>query len=389
MSLTFDSNGVQISTFDEIFQALVDGYKEIYGTDIIVDQESPDGQRIGIESTLRYDTESAIAWLYSQIDPDLNTGDMQQVIAKFSGIYLLASSRSQWDLTVNVSRDITLPSGYTVADQNGVEWFLDSDVDLTTGDNAITFLAVEWGGVVGVSSGSSFTQSTPELYVNSISASADATTGREEETEEEFRVRRKNSTENPSFSTAGAMYAKLAQIQGVSDLYVHENYTNTDDAVRDIEAHTLWAVIEGGSLDDIGEVIVKQRLGNTKGSVLVDYADVLTRPDGTTLTLQNPHYIDRPDYIPLYVRLTTSLTTIGESIDTDAIKEKIASFSFRIFQYVQAGELYAKAYIDNYNYVVSDLEISLDGLTWTDERLFSGYGGKFTLDTDDIAITVA
>lgn len=389
MTFAFNENGVQTDTFEEIFEALDAGYREIYGQDIITDQESPDGQRIGIETTLRYDLESFAAWLYSQIDPDLNTGDMQQIIAKLAGVYLLAASRSQWDLEVEVSRNITLPSGYTVADQNGVEWFLDSDVSVLSGSNSVTFLAVEWGSVSGVASGSEFTQSTPENYVTSISAGADAVKGREEETVEEFRLRRKMSTENPSQSTNGAIYAKLAALPGVTDLQVYDNPDSTYDVERDIPAHFMWVVIDGGSLDDIGEVMAKQRLGGTKGDITTTYTDTLTKPNGDPFYLVNEQKIDRSTTVNLYVRLTATQKTVTSNIDVDAIKEKLAAIKFYIGQAQQAGELYDYAYIDNFNYIVSDLEISLDGVTWTAKSEFPGYDGKFLIDTANVTITEA
>jgi len=401
MSLTFDENGVQTNTYDEIFQRLVDGYKTIYGTDIDIDQDSPDGQRVGIETTLRFDIESALAWIYSQLDPDLNNGDMQQIIAKLAGIYLLASSRSQWDLEVETDRVLTLPSGYTITDNNNQDWFLETPVDLLLSANNVTFKSKLWGDISGVASGSSFTQATPELGILSISASLDAVKGREEETEEQFRVRRKRSVENPSQSTIGAIYAKLAQLPGVVDLQVYDNSSDTlnvitgssnPDAINNpepitIDVHTMWVVIEGGTLDDIGEVIAKQRLGNTKGNVTVSYTDELTKPDATTVFIINEHQIDRQDDVDLYVKLTATQKVSGSAIDTAAIKNSIASYAFIIGQYIQAGELYPLSYIQNFNYVVSDLEVSLDGVTYTDEQIFSGYAGKLKIDVANIDIT--
>lgn len=386
MSLTFDQNGVQTSTYSEIFQNLDSGYRGIYGTDIITDQESPDGQRIGIETTLRFDVESAFAWLYSQIDPDFNTGDMQQIIGKLSGIVLLPSSRSQWDLTITSDRDTTLPSGYTILDNNNQEWFVNSDIQITTGDTVVTFLSVLWGEISGIASGSSFTQSTPELGVLSISASSDALQGREEETEEQFRLRRQSSTENPAQSTVGAIYAKLAQLNGVTDLEVLDNSTNAYDSDRDLDPHTMWCIIEGGSLVDIGEVIAKQRLGNTKGAITVTYTDELVKPNGTVFYLNNDHQIDRPTYLPLYIRLTATRRSSTSPIDIDAIKANLESHPVFINQNLQAGELYPSSYIENYNYIVSDLEVSLDGVSWTDGEVSSGYGGKFTIDVSDIEV---
>lgn len=402
MTLKFDADGVQTSTFNEIYQNLDAGYRTIYGNDIITDQESPDGQRIGIETTLRFDVESAFAWLYSQIDPDLNNGDMQQVIGKLSGLSLLPSSRSQWDITVTADRNLTLPNGYTITDNNNQEWFIDSDLPINSGDTTVTFLSKLWGDVVGIAAGSTFTQSTPELGVTSISTIVDATVGRNEETEEEFRLRRQSSTENPSQSTIGAIYAKLSQGNGVSDVAVYDNSSSTPDQITGssnkdlidssesvtISPHTLWVVIDGGSLDDIGEVIAKHRLGNTKGSVKVSYTDTLTRPDGSELLVINEHFIDRSTQVDLHVRLTATQTKVGSVIDTDAIKNKLLQKRFYIGEYVQAGELYPSVYIDNFNYIPSDLEISLDGVAWTDERLFSGFDGKFNLDVSNITITV-
>lgn len=401
MSLTFDDNGVQTNTWSEIFDALDGGYRSIYGTDIITDQESPDGQRIGIETTLRFDLESAFSWLYSQLDPDFNTGDMQQVIGKLSGLVLLPASRSQWDITINMDRVKTLPSGYTITDNNNQDWFLDSDVDVIIGDNEITFLSSLWGDITGIASGSSFTQSTPELGVVSISTLVDATQGREEETEEEFRIRRQRSTENPAQSTIGAIYAKLAQLNGVTDLQVYDNASSAADQITGssnpdilngsnavtIDIFTMWVVIEGGSLDDIGEVMAKQRLGNTKGDVEVTYTDTLTKPNGDTLSIINSHNISRPTYKDLHVRFTATQNVSGSTIDTDAIKNKLIALKFETGQYVYADNLYQSTLIDNRNYNITDLEISLNGSTWTDERVFSGYDGKLSISVGNITIT--
>lgn len=43
-----DSNGLQIKTLDEIVGAIVTALQIIYGVDINVSQNSPDGQLIGI-----------------------------------------------------------------------------------------------------------------------------------------------------------------------------------------------------------------------------------------------------------------------------------------------------------------------------------------------------
>jgi hypothetical protein len=386
MTLKFDRNGVETNTFAELFSRLVEGYKVIYGPDIDVAQNTPDGQRIGIETSLRFDLESLFAQLYSQIDPDLNNGDMQQIIAKLAGLYLLPSSRSQWDLVVTSDRAGTLPSGYTITDSNNQDWFLDSTVSVAIGTNNITFLSYLWGSVIGLSS-SSFTQATPEPGISTITASVNAVIGRQEETEEAFRVRRKRSIENPAQSTNGAIYAKMAQLAGVTDLQVYDNQTSVYEAARNLNAHTMWVVIEGGSLDDIGEVMAKQRLGGTKGTVDVTYTDKLTKPNGTPVSIISEAKIQRPTYKNLYIRLTATQRISGSAVDIAAIKAKLGLFSVEIGVPVPAGELYEFSYIDNFNYIVSALDVSLNGIDWTDQEVSPDYEGKFVIDAANITVT--
>lgn len=401
MSLAFNDEGISIDELQDIVARLENGYRNIYGNDIVLDQDTPDGQRIGIESSLYHDMQLFAQWLYSQMDPDLNSGDMQQVIGKLSNTFLLPATQSQRDLVINMEYAATLPEGYTLTDQSNQQWYLDSDVNVVAGDNNVTFLSVLWGDITGYA-GDTFTQSTPENGVLSITANVDAITGRNEETPEEFRTRRQRSTQNPSQGTVGSIYAKLAQLNGVTDIAVYDNGSNQFDTLTastnqflvdnnepvSIEPHTIWAVVEGGSLDDIGEVLAKHNLGNSKGDLQVTYTETLTSPNGNEVTYTTYNQVDRPECIDLYVRLTATQTITGAAVDEAAIQNKLAATQFNIGQYIQAAELSDRAYIDNYNYILSDLEISLDGVTWTDERVFSGYNGKLSIDPANVTVNV-
>lgn len=245
MALQFDNNGLQVDTFREIFQALSDGYKTIYGQDIDLDQESSDGQRVALEAQARADMEAALQWLYSQMDPDFNTGDMQQIIGKLHGLYLRPGSRSQRDLKVTTDRPVLLYSGYKIQDQANQVWFIRQDVTVQAGTTAVTFFAQNFGKVTGLMA-DTFTQITPEPGVLSVISDTEAVVGRDEETPEEFRQRRNRSLENPATGSTGAIFAKVAQLPGVTDLNIDENDTKVDDEVTGIPANSVWLVVEGG-----------------------------------------------------------------------------------------------------------------------------------------------
>ena len=107
MKPNFTAEGIQIQTFEEIFNELVVGYQAIYG-DIDFSQNTKDGQVVGIEANLLLDLQSFGAYVATQLDPDFATGFMLRVIAKLCGISPRPATFSQWDLTVNSTRDLTL-----------------------------------------------------------------------------------------------------------------------------------------------------------------------------------------------------------------------------------------------------------------------------------------
>ncbi|EKN3889816.1 TPA: baseplate J/gp47 family protein [Yersinia enterocolitica] len=389
MALQFNNNGLEIDTFRDLFQTLSDAYKSIYGQDIDLDQESPDGQRVAIEAQARTDIEASIQWLYSQMDPDFNTGDMQQIIAKLHGLYLRPGSRSQRDLNVATDRPVFLYSGYKIRDQSNQVWFVRQNVTIPAGTTTVTFFAQDFGKVTGLIA-DTFTQLTPELGVLSITADAVAVVGRDEETPEEFRQRRNRSLENPATGSTGAIFAKVAQLTGVTDLNVGENDTKIDDVLTGIPANSIWLVAEGGSVSEIVEVMVKQKGGGTgtKGSVIGRYIETLIRPDGTTLQIAHDMQFDRPIYKPLHINLTAKRKVTNDPVDLDTLKETLAKRVMHIGEEIDANEFYADGYgSGRVNYVLTNLKISIDGITFTDAELSPGFQGKFTLDVANISIT--
>ncbi|EMU5280898.1 baseplate J/gp47 family protein [Yersinia enterocolitica] len=389
MALQFNNNGLEIDTFRDLFQTLSDAYKSIYGQDIDLDQESPDGQRVAIEAQARTDIEASIQWLYSQMDPDFNTGDMQQIIAKLHGLYLRPGSRSQRDLNVATDRPVFLYSGYKIRDQSNQVWFVRQNVTIPAGTTTVTFFAQDFGKVTGLIA-DTFTQLTPELGVLSIIADAVAVVGRDEETPEEFRQRRNRSLENPATGSTGAIFAKVAQLTGVTDLNVGENDTKIDDVLTGIPANSIWLVAEGGSVSEIVEVMVKQKGGGTgtKGSVIGRYIETLIRPDGTTLQIAHDMQFDRPIYKPLHINLTAKRKVTNDPVDLDTLKEALAKRVMHIGEEIDANEFYADGYgSGRVNYVLTNLKISIDGITFTDAELSPGFQGKFTLDVANISIT--
>ena len=61
--LIIDDKGVTVQTLDDVIDELSDGYRAIYGQDINIAPDTPDGQRIGLEAQARKDADDIIQLL--------------------------------------------------------------------------------------------------------------------------------------------------------------------------------------------------------------------------------------------------------------------------------------------------------------------------------------
>ena len=384
----FTIEGISIQTFDEIFEELAEGYRAIYGQDINLDQDSPDGQRIAIEAKARLDLQTFAAQLYSQIDPDFSAGDFQNKIIKWAGIERGPATKSTVDVTITTDRNITLEAGYIVKDLTEQEWETTDENSLVIGANTITLTAVLFGNVEA--DADTITEPiTIVLGVLSVTNPLAATSGLDEETDEELRIRRNQSLENASYSTTGGLFAKLANLTGVDDLAVYENDTKIDDPITGIDANSLWVVILGGEVSDIAEVIAKNKTGGTglKGIEEATFEETVIRPDGTDFIIEHEIKYDRPTDVPLFITLTAVTKDPSNPVDEDLIKAKIAGKNYTLNETAVASELYAFGYQAGTHLILTDLLISDDDVIFVDDDITNDLDQRFTIDVANITIS--
>lgn len=388
MKPQFTADGIQVQTFQEIYDELAEGYREIYGEDINLEPDSPDGQRVGIEAQARLDLQTYGLTLYQQIDPNFAIGIALNRLIKLSGITRRPPARSQADVTVTTDRPLTLPADYAVEDDLGQSWTTLSSVDLVNGANTVTLFAENFGAVEA--DANTITEPvTVVIGVQSVTNPLAAQVGRDEETDEELRIRRNRSLENPGYSTQGQLYAALANLPGVTDLQVYENFTDTYDPDLDMGPHSIWAVVEGGDVAEIIETIAKSKTQGTaiKGAVTGTYTETLFKPSGDEYFIVHQMEFDRPDYVALQVRMNATRRNPSVPVDTALIEQEIAKRSYEIGDNALASELYFNAYQAGNRFIATDMEISFDGVTWTDERLESGPEEKIRIDVTDVTVT--
>ena len=384
----FTPDGIQVQTFQEIYDELAAGYRAIYGEDINLDPNSPDGQRVAILTQLVLDAQSFGALEYNQRDPDFALGQSLNSIIKLSGISRRPATRSQVDVDVTTDRPLTLPLDYAVEDDLGQAWTTLNAIAVSAGVTTVTLFAENFGAV----------EADPATVVNpvtvvigvlSVTNTDPAVVGIDEETDQELRVRRNRSLETPQSSSTGRIFTALASLPNVTDVAVYENDTDITD-VDGIPAHSLWVVVEGGAVDDIVESMTKNKTGGKGlvGAVTGTFSEDVLRPDGSTFTIVHDMTFDRPSLVPVLVRLTATRKDAADPVDEALIAQEIAKRIFVIGKNLLASDLYRLAFNAGDNYIPTALEISDDsGVTWTDGRILTAPDQKFTLDAADVTVT--
>jgi len=384
----FTPEGIQVQTFQEIYDELAAGYRAIYGEDINLDPDSPDGQRVAIETQLVLDAQSFGALEYNQRDPDFALGQSLNSIIKLAGISRRPDTRSQVDVVVTTDRPLTLPPDYAVEDDLGQAWTTLNAIDIPPGETTVTLFAENFGAV----------EADPATVVNpvtvvigvlSVTNPTAATVGIDEEADQDLRVRRNRSLETPQSSSTGRMFTALASLPNVTDVAVYENDTDTTDS-DGIPAHSLWVVVEGGAVADIIETMTKNKTGGKGmvGAVTGTFIEDFKRPNGTTFTIVHSMTFDRPVDVPVLVRLDATRKDAANPVDEALISQAVAARTFNIGENLLAGDLYRLAFNAGENFIPTNLEISQDGgATYTDGRILSDLNEKFSIAAGDVAVT--
>lgn len=388
MTIEFTEQGLQIETLQEITDRLITGFKSIYGPDINVAPDSPDGQRIGIYAKEIADMQAYQLLNYNQQDPDFATGQVLRSKIKYAGITARPATKSQADVSVTSNRITVLPQGFTIQDEIGQNWLVADDEPVAVGTTIVTFFAENFGAIEA-SANTINKIITIVPGVLSVNNTAAATPGVNEETNEQLRSRRRKSVQLPAVTPLGSIIARIANTAGVTDVVGYENDTDDYDPEYDLDAHHFWMIVEGGAVSDIVESMAYSKTGGagTKGSTTGAFNEIIVRPNGSEFLIPHIMNFDRPTPIPIFIRLEAKRKNPDQPVPIGTIADKLIEYDYLTGDLVIASELYDAVYDAGDTFIAYDLEISLNGTSWTDISIDPGYDGKPFIDPSNITIS--
>ena len=390
MPNSIGANGLTTMTQQELVDYFTTQYQEIYGPDINLSSDTPDGQMMMIFIQSILDILDFLTQINSQFDPDEAYGKILDQRVAINGIQRQAGTHTVTNITVVTSQALTLygldqdsQEIYTVQDNSGNKWnLIETSVISVAGSNVLVFQAENPGAVLSVPN----TITTPVTVVLGVSSVNNptlyTTLGINEETDYQLKIRRQKSVSLSSQGYLQGLIAALENIPGIVSVFIYENDTGSTDG-DGIPSHSIWVIVSGSANNaDIANAIYTKR--NAGCGMKGDQEFNITQADGT-------NFIIRWDVVvaeTLFIKFTaTSLDGVNPPNIAAIRSGLVTSFVPGVYEKVNINDLATQVQaIDNNTLVTNSGFSTTLGGSYTNTLLPSAKNKQFAVSQVNIII---
>lgn len=288
--------GLTIQNYSDIVSEILNGTASfagmysIYGPNINVNPNSPDGQMINIVALSKEDMLQLIQQVNASFDPDQAVGTVLDQRCAINGVLRQVGTYTVTNVSVSATQAATLQgldlypaAPFTVSDSSGNQFQLVTTYAFVgPGTQVLAFQAALIGAVQTVTN-TITTIVTPQLGITSVNNPTSATvTGVTGQSDASLKIDRRKGISMASRGFLESIVDNVAQVSGVSYVTVIEN--NTGSTVAPVPAYSIWVIVVGGVQLDVATAI-----NNTRSFGAGMYgatSQVVTNPNGSTITIK-------------------------------------------------------------------------------------------------------
>ncbi|HBL6965934.1 TPA: baseplate J/gp47 family protein [Morganella morganii] len=365
------SSGVIIPDTAELRAAVEDEFRSVFGQDLDVSPETPQGVLITMETENRDAVVRNNAELANQINPDIAGGVFLDAIWALTG-------GQRWDATQSILTQVEfggvpgtiIPKGSLAETKTG-DQFATTKPLIIGKDGKITgdMRAVETGPVE-CPAGKLNTVASSVLGWETVSNPTNAVLGRVAESDLQSRRRRKLTLAKNTVSVGEAITSALYELEGVRSLAYRENYTDTPMSLDGITLvpHSVYVCVEGGESGEIARALLRTKtIGAAfNGSEEVEVPEPVS---GQIYTVK----FDRAKEIVLFCRVTVkqtpldAQTIIPAAVESWARGETEGDGGLVVGREVSPFEIAAGINASEPRLFVTRVELSPNGTDWSSD----------------------
>lgn len=388
--------GVIVPDTAETLNTVRDEYRAAFGDDLDVSAETPQGVLITAETESRDAVARNNAELANQINPNQAGGVFLDALwALMGGARFTASPSLLRDVALTGIPGTLIPAGSIASVGSlGAEFELISAVTLDGGGQGAGTFQCTTLGPVSVSAGGLTNIVSAVLGWETVSNPVAAEEGRPEETDAAARRRRRLTLGLQGLSLPEAITSIIYDLTGVRSAAFRENTTNATITIEgvDLVAHSIYLCVDGGTDEDIALALLRKKTmgAGWNGTTTVT---VVEANSGQSYDVK----FSRPEAVTVYARAT--VTTSGPYPDVaGAVRAAILAYAngdrpgepgLGVGVDVSAFELAGAVNRDDAPIFVNNMELSLDGVTYSNATIPITIAEKASIVSGNIAVVVS
>lgn len=324
----YGPNGFTVPDESAILTGALADNNAAFGGNLNPALNTPQGQLASSETAIVGDSFAMFLWFVNNVDPAYSSGRMQDAIGRIYFISRIAGSPTVQPVLCSGLTGVVIPQGTLLQDQSGNLWLADTTgtVD-STGATLINFSCQDNGPVAP--------PVTLSIYQNvfgfdNAAPSGDAVLGRTVESASQFEYRRALSTGLNSMGPLNAVYAAVAQLIDVLDVYTTQNNTNAPATIGGVSigANSIYVCVLGGTATEVAQAIYTRKMpgcgmtGNT--TVAVPDPNPAYQPPVPTINIT----FQVPMVVPFSVLVTiTNSSAVPSDAATQVDNAVVAAFA--------------------------------------------------------------
>lgn len=259
------AQGLVFPSFTDIRSAIIECYKEAYGSDIDLSTGSADGVFVNNLALIMHNIIQGEQTMYSNLNIETAGGVYLDALCALSNVRRRDATRSNTYLTItNIgSSNITINTSTKFVDQSGLTWTPQTSTTiLPNGSASIQVFCDELGKNYAPQD---WINNTVEVLPITISQPNDANVGLDVETDEELRARRNQSNSATGITVLQSLVGALLNITGIEDVSVYNNPKGTTQTAADgssILGHSIYVILRKNAGVDVSDEDIAQTIYN-------------------------------------------------------------------------------------------------------------------------------
>lgn len=245
-------SGIIVPDTENILTDVQNEWKDVFGEDLSVAPETPQGRIIEMIARQRIFTLQMAAATSNMLNLEKAYGFILDDIGALFQIQRKSATYTTTQITMSGVADTVIPVGTKLRSDDGYIFVNDNEYIIASNGSVTGIFRAEESGVIPAEVGTITTIVTAVTGLETVINNANATSGTEQESDEEFRNRIKESLNINSTSVLTAIKSAVANVEGVVQVKAYENTSATDsilNTIFNIPGHGVGIIVDYNETD--------------------------------------------------------------------------------------------------------------------------------------------